>query len=86
MKQVSVTEVEHKLAEFLELAASEDIVLTRHGKPVGVLVGFEDEHDWFEYHLENSAKFLEQIAEAREDLRKGHGVRLEEIDFQEEAK
>jgi hypothetical protein len=26
-------------------------VITRHGKPAGVLIGFSSEDDWFEYRL-----------------------------------
>lgn len=25
-----------------------DIVITRHGRPAGVLIGFESEEDWFD--------------------------------------
>jgi hypothetical protein len=29
----------------------------RHGKPAGVLIGFESEQDWFEHRLENDPRF-----------------------------
>ena len=64
----------------LRLAAREEIVITRHGKPAGVLVGFADEDDWFDYRLENDPRFLKRIAQARESLRAGKGVRLEDVD------
>ena len=84
MREVALAEVEHKLAEFLRLAKDGDIVLTQHGKPVGVLVGFADENDWFEYQLEHSEPFIERIAESRAALRQGRGVRLEEAGLEEE--
>jgi hypothetical protein len=28
-------------------------VITRHGEPAGVLIGFESEDDWYEYRLEH---------------------------------
>jgi hypothetical protein len=54
--------------------------VTRHGKPAGVLIGFESEEDWFEYCLEHDARFLRRIEQARKSLRTGHGVRLEELE------
>ena len=56
-----------------------NIVITRHGKPAGVLIGFESEDDWFEYRLENDPRFLRRIAKARRSLRAGRGVRLEDL-------
>jgi PHD/YefM family antitoxin component YafN of YafNO toxin-antitoxin module len=54
-------------------------VITRHGKPAGVLIGFESEDDWFEYRLENDSRFLERVEKARKSLRAGRGVRLDEL-------
>jgi PHD/YefM family antitoxin component YafN of YafNO toxin-antitoxin module len=61
------------------LAESEDILITRHGKPAGVLIGFESEDDWFDYRLEHHPEFLRRVLEARESFRSGRGVRLEEL-------
>ena len=60
-------------------AEEEEIIITRHGKPAGVLVGFATEDDWFDYRLENDAHFLRRVAEARQSLQSGKGVRLEDI-------
>ena len=80
MKKVSLTDVKDDLSRYLRLAESEEIVITRHGKPAGILVGFASEDDWFDYRLENDPRFAKRIAKARESLRNGKGVRLEEID------
>jgi len=61
------------------LAEREEIVITRHGKPAGILVGFASEDDWFDYRLEHDPRFLKRIAQARESLRDGKGVRLEDV-------
>jgi len=71
--------VKDDLSRYLRLAASEEIVITRHGRPAGVLIGFESEEDWFEYQLENSPQFLQRIAAARDAIRQGKGVRLEDL-------
>lgn len=80
MKTVSLTDVKDDLSRYLRLAAKEEIVITRHGKPAGILVGFASEDDWFDYRLENDPRFLKRVAEARESLRAGNGVRLEDVD------
>jgi hypothetical protein len=54
-------------------------VITRHGKPAGVLIGFESEDDWFDYKLEHDPRFLRRVECARRSLRAGLGVRLEEV-------
>jgi len=53
MRQVALAEVKDDLSRFLRLAESEEIVITRHGKPAGILIGFGSEEDWFDYRLEH---------------------------------
>src|SRR5713226_1002967 len=79
MRQVALAEVKDDLSRFLRLAESEEIVITRHGKPAGVLIGFETDDDWFEYRLEHHPEFLRRVAEARAAFRSGRGVRLEDL-------
>ncbi len=79
MRQVALAEVKDDLSRFLRLAESEEIVITRHGKPAGVLIGFASEEDWFDYRLEHHPAFLQRVALARDALRAGRGVRLEEL-------
>ena len=74
MKEVALAKVKDHLSEYLRKAGKERIVITRHGKPVGVLVGFADEDDWFEYKLENDPRFQKRVAKARANLRKGKGI------------
>jgi prevent-host-death family protein len=80
LKQVPLSEVKDDLSRFLREAEKQDIVITRHGKPAGVLIGFESEDDWFDYRLENDPRFLRRIEGARKSLRAGRGIRLEEIE------
>lgn len=80
MKEVSLTEVKDQLSHYVREAAKEEIVIMRHGKPAGVLIGFDSEDDWFDYKLENDSRFAARIAKARQSLRQGLGVRLEELD------
>jgi antitoxin (DNA-binding transcriptional repressor) of toxin-antitoxin stability system len=61
-------------------ADGESIVITRDGKPAGVLIGFESEVDWLDYRLENDPRFLRRFGQARESLRAGLGVRIEDVE------
>ena len=79
VRQVPLAEVKDDLSRFLRLAEPEEILITRHGKPAGVLVGFETEDDWFDYRLEHHPEFLRRVAEARAAFNSGRGVRLEDL-------
>ncbi len=79
MKKAALSDVKDDLSKYLRLAEKEGIVITRHGKPAGVLIGFADEDDWFDDCLENDPRFLKRVAAAREKLRAGHGVHLEDV-------
>ena len=81
MKTVPLSELKDDLSKFLRLAETEEIVITRHGKPAGVLIGFGSEDDWFEYRLTHDPAFQQRIEAARQSLRDGRGVRLEDLDL-----
>ena len=68
------------LSRYLHEAQTQEIVITRHGKPAAVLIGFESEEDWFEYRLESDPRFLRRIEQARSNLLAVRGIRLEDID------
>ena len=79
MKKVALSEVKDDLSKYLRLAETEEIVITRHGKPAGLLIGFRSEDDWFDYRLEHDPRFLRRIERARQSLREGKGVPLEDL-------
>jgi hypothetical protein len=73
-------QIKDDLSRFLREAGKQDIVITRHGKPAGVLIGFDFEDDCFEYRLETDPRLLHRIEKARASLRAGRGVRVGEVD------
>ena len=79
VKEVPLSEIKDDLSKFLREAEKQQIVITRHGKPAGVLIGFESEDDWFDFRIEHDPRFLERIESARRSLRAGRGVKLENI-------
>jgi len=70
------------LAKYLHLAEDEEVVITREGKPAGVLIGFRTKDDVFDWALESAPRFLRRVEEARRSLREEGGIQLE--DFKEE--
>ena len=80
VKEVPLSEIKDDFSRFLREAGDSEIVITRHGKPAGVLIGFKTEDDWFDYRLENDPRFLSRIESSRRSLRAGRGVKLEDLD------
>lgn len=79
MKRVPLSEVKDDLSRYVQMAAHEEIVVTRHGRPAAVLIGFEDEDDWFDYQLEHDPRFVARMEAARRSLEAGRGVSIEQV-------
>ena len=79
LKRVPLSEVKDDLSRYLKRAAEAPIVVTRHGRPAGVLIGFASEDDWFDYQLENDPRFVRRVQRAREDIRSGRGVLIDDV-------
>ena len=79
VKEVPLSEAKDDLSRLLREAETQQIVITRHGKPAGVLIGFETEDDWLDYRLETDPRFRARIERARASLRAGRGIRLEDV-------
>jgi prevent-host-death family protein len=69
MRKIPLSEIKDDLSRFLHEAEKQEIVITRHGKPAGVLIGFESEDGWFDYRLENDPRFLRRVARAQKPSR-----------------
>ncbi len=80
MKKVALSDAKDGLSRYLRLAEKEEVVITRHGRPAGVLIGFKSDDDWFDYRLENDPRFLQRIESARQNLKAGRGIRLEDLE------
>lgn len=75
MKKVALADVKEDLPKYLQIAEEEEVVITRDGKPAGVLIGFKSEEDWLDYQIESDPRFLQRIEASRQSLREGRGVR-----------
>ena len=82
MKQIALSKVKDDLSKYLHVAEHEQVVITRHGRPAGLLIGFKSEDDWFDYRLEHDPRFLRRIVLARASVRKGRGIKLEDVPWE----
>jgi len=79
MKKHTMTDAKNDICAIIRESEKEEVLITRHGKPAAVVVGFRDEEDWFDHRLEHDEKFLRKIARAREEIRKGRFVSLDDL-------
>ena len=79
MIRVALNEVKDDLSRYLHMAEKEDVIITRHGMPAGMLIGFADPEDWWEEMLLRNPRFQERVEQARQSLREGKGIVLEEL-------
>lgn len=79
MIRAPINQVKDDLSRYLRLAEKEDVIITRHGVPAGILIGFEDPEEWWEELLLRDPRFKTRLAEARQSLRAGQGVSIEEL-------
>ena len=86
MKQVAFAELRDHLSKYLVEARDDQIVITKHGKPAGVLSGFATEDDWFDFQLENDPRFLKKIEESRASIRAGQGIPWERVKQEDDVR
>lgn len=81
MKRVALTDAKNSLPRLLHEAErrGQPVLVTRHGRPVAILHPIRDEDDWLLYRLQHDPKLRQRLAEARRQLDRGEGVRLEDI-------
>ena len=79
MIQIPLNQVKDDLSRYLRMAEKEDVIITRHGIPAGILIGFEDPEAWWEELLLRDPRFRQRVAQARDSLRAGQGISIEQL-------
>lgn len=79
MIKVPLSEVKDNFSEFIKKSGKEDVIITIHGRPAAVIIGFEDEDDWLEYRLLNDEDFLARIEASRHQYQEGKYQLLEDL-------
>ena len=71
MKEVTIVEAKTNFNSLLKEAQAGHILITRHGQPAGVILGFEDDEDFFDWRLEHDPVLIAKIEKmfARRDRR-----------------
>lgn len=80
MTRIALHEAKDQLSTLLRKAAKERVLITRHGRPAGILIGFADEDDYADYQLESDPRFEVRIARARAQKLQGKVTKLEDIE------
>lgn len=73
MQRATLSEVKNDLWKYLQIAETEEVLITRHGNAAGLLLGFASPGEWLKYE-----KSLQRIEVARDALRKDKGEPVEE--------
>lgn len=71
MIKMAVARVKDNFSRVIKKAGKEEVVVTVHGRPAAVIIGFEDEDDWLEYRLLRDERFLARISESRQQYKEG---------------
>jgi prevent-host-death family protein len=79
MIKVPLSKVKDNFSEFIKKAGKEEVIVTIHGRPAAVLIGFPDEEDWLEYRLLKDERFLARISKSRQQYKEGRYQTLEEL-------
>ena len=79
MKIASVADVKAHFSAFLRASKHGPVVVTRNGKPAGVLLSVNDEDELERLALAYSPKFQKVLGLARQQIREGRGIRHEDF-------
>jgi len=79
MKIASVADVKTHFSAFLKASKQGPVVVTRNGKPAGVLLSVDDEEEIERLTLAYSPKFQKMLRLARQQIREGRGIRHEDF-------
>ena len=64
MKTISVRDLQKRIRSVMETAQKDQVVITRNGEPIAVVVGVEGA-DWETVAVETSRSFWKEIAKRR---------------------
>ena len=77
--EVPLSKAKENFSALIRKAGQEEVVVTVHGRPAAVIIGFADEADWLEYRLLQDESFLARVAESRQQYQAGKYKTLEEL-------
>ena len=85
MIKAPLYKVKDSLSEYVEKASDDRVLITKHGRPAAILIGFSDEEDWFDYCLEHDDKFVRRMEQSRQQAQSGQWKTLDAIESELES-
>ena len=79
MKIAPVAEIKAQFSAYLRSSAEGPVVVTRHGKPVAVLLSIDDEEELERLVLAYTPRFQGILQAAREQIRETGGIAHDEF-------
>lgn len=79
MKIAPIAEVKARFSAYLKASEEGPVVVTRHGKPVAVLLAVEDEAELERLMLAYSPRIQALLQRARQQMRRKGGIGHEEF-------
>lgn len=79
MKIAPVAEVKARFSAYVKASTEGPVVVTRHGRPVAVLLSVEDEEELDRLVLAYTPKFRTILDAGREQIRETGGIAHEEL-------
>ena len=79
MKMASVAEIKARLSSYLKESEKGPIIVTRHGKPVAVLLPVQDEEELERLILAYSERLRAILEVGRQQVRQGEGIPHEDF-------
>ncbi len=79
MKIASVADIKAHFSAYLRATARGPVIVTRSGRPVGVLLGVDDEEELERLVLAYSPRLRAILEAARQRIRAGAGVRHQDF-------
>jgi len=79
MKIAPIVEVKARFSAYLKASKEGPVVVTRHGKPVAVLLSVEDEEELERLILAYTPRFRAIMETTREQIRETGGIEHEEF-------
>ena len=79
MITAALSELKDHLSSYVKNSIEEEIIITNHGRPVGVLTGFANEDEYLEYRLLNDPRFVKMIDRSRKEAWAGKVTKIEDL-------
>ncbi len=74
MNIASVQKISNQFSTYLKTSEREPVVITRHGRPVAILLSLKDESEIERLLLTYSPQFQTVLQTARQQIREGQGI------------